>query len=67
MFNQDADKLRTSLIKDVAKSEDDSGGRGCRSLHDFAESSYLQKLRFVYTNLERQKGLCIVFFPNYVC
>ncbi|XP_027341642.1 F-box protein At3g54460 isoform X2 [Abrus precatorius] len=51
-FLQDADKFQRLPIKDVAKSEDDSGGRGYRSLHDFAESSYLLKLRFVYTNSE---------------
>lgn len=57
-FLQGADKFRTSPpIKDVAKSEDDSGGRGYRSLHDFAESSYLLKLRFVYTNSESPKGV----------
>ncbi|RDY07200.1 F-box protein, partial [Mucuna pruriens] len=61
---QDADKFRKSPIKDVAESEDDSGGRGYRSLHDFAESSYLLKLRSVYTNTESPEGLCIVFFPN---
>ncbi|KAJ1426967.1 Zinc finger, CW-type [Sesbania bispinosa] len=37
-FLQDADKCRRFPSKDVDKSEDDSGGRGYRSLHDFAES-----------------------------
>ncbi|TKY49703.1 F-box protein [Spatholobus suberectus] len=56
-FLQDADKFRRSPIKDVAESEDDSGGRGYRSLHDFAESSYLLKLRSVCTNSESPKGV----------
>ncbi|KAL2337165.1 hypothetical protein Fmac_011611 [Flemingia macrophylla] len=56
-FLQNADKYRRSLIKDVAESEEDSRGRGYRSLHDFAESSYLLKLRFVYTNSESPEGV----------
>nr|KYP44147.1 F-box protein At3g54460 family [Cajanus cajan] len=65
-FLQNADKYRRSPIKDAAESEDDSRGRGYRSLHDFAESSYLLKLRFVYTNSESLEGLCVVFFLNSV-
>ncbi|CAJ2638828.1 unnamed protein product [Trifolium pratense] len=45
-FLQDADKRRRFRNKDVVKSED-GGGRGHRSLHDFAESNYLLELRFV--------------------
>ncbi|XP_020237937.1 F-box protein At3g54460 [Cajanus cajan] len=56
-FLQNADKYRRSPIKDAAESEDDSRGRGYRSLHDFAESSYLLKLRFVYTNSESLEGV----------
>jgi len=63
-FKQDADNFRRSPIKDATESVDDSGGRGYRSLHDFAESSYLLKLRSVYTNLESPKGLYIQFFLN---
>ncbi|KAK7401347.1 hypothetical protein VNO78_12756 [Psophocarpus tetragonolobus] len=63
-FLQDADKYRRLQAKDFAESEDDSGGRGYRSLHDFAESSYLLKLKSVYTNSESPEGLCIEFFPN---
>ncbi|KAK7323306.1 hypothetical protein VNO77_26773 [Canavalia gladiata] len=55
-FLRDADKFRRLPIKDVAKSEDDSGGRG-RTLHDFAESGYLLKLRFVYTNSGPLEGV----------
>ena len=63
MFEQDADKCRRFPSQDVTKSKDNSGGRGYRSLHDFAESSYLLKLRFVYTNPEALTGLCIVVLP----
>ena len=62
-----ADNFRRSPIKDVTESDDDSGGRGYRSLHDFAESSYLLKLRSVYTNLERPEGLCILFSLTVFC
>ncbi|BAT93390.1 hypothetical protein VIGAN_07234200 [Vigna angularis var. angularis] len=58
-FLQEADKCRRSPIKDVADSEDDGGGRGYKSLHDFAESSYLLKLRSVYTNSECPEGVLI--------
>ncbi|CAL0308642.1 unnamed protein product [Lupinus luteus] len=56
-FFQDADECRSFPCKDVAKSEDDIGGRLYRSLHDFAESSYLLKLRFVYTSSDNQEGV----------
>ncbi|KAL9321787.1 hypothetical protein ACSQ67_009840 [Phaseolus vulgaris] len=58
-FLQEADKCRRTPIKDVAESEDDGGGRGYKSLHDFAESSYLLKLRSVYTNSESPEGVLI--------
>lgn len=45
-FLQDADKRRRFHNKDVVKSED-GGGRGCRSVHDFAENNYLLELKFV--------------------
>ncbi|KAI4323540.1 hypothetical protein L6164_023137 [Bauhinia variegata] len=53
-FLQNADKCRGFPSKDV-KSEDE-GGRGYRSLHDFAESSYLQELRSFLTNPELIEG-----------
>lgn len=60
MFKQDADKCRKFPTKGVVKSEDE-GGRG-RSLHDFAENSYLLKLRFVHTNPNTVEGLLIVIY-----
>nr|XP_025624853.1 F-box protein At3g54460 isoform X2 [Arachis hypogaea] len=63
-YLQDADKCRRFPSQDTPKSVDDSGGRGHRSLHDFAESSYLLKLRFVYTNPETLKGLYKIVFPQ---
>lgn len=66
MSNQDADKYRRFPSKDAAKFEDDGRGRGYRSVQDFAESSYLLKLRFVYTSSENLEGLCTVVFPS-VC
>lgn len=62
MFKQNADKCRGFPSKDF-KSEDE-GGRGYRSLHDFAESSYLQELRSVLTSPELVEGLCISCSPS---
>ncbi|MED6133612.1 hypothetical protein PIB30_029784 [Stylosanthes scabra] len=63
-FLQDADKCRRFPSQVAPKYVDDSGGRGHRSLHDFAESSYLLKLRFVHTDPETLKGLCKVVLPE---
>ncbi|KAK7243355.1 hypothetical protein RIF29_38148 [Crotalaria pallida] len=56
-FFQDADECRRYPCKDVAKIEYDIGGRGYRSLHDFAENNYLLKLRFVYTSSGNREGV----------
>ena len=56
MFKQNADKYRIFPRKDDVKSEGD-GGRGYRSLHDFAENTYLLKLRSVYTDPENMEGI----------
>lgn len=68
-FLQDADRSRNSPIEVVVQSDDgrkfpakgviqfeDEGGRR-RSLHDFAENSYLLKLRFVNTNPNAVEGV----------
>lgn len=44
---QNTDKSRRFDSQEFAKSEDDGGGRGYQSLHDFAEKRYLEELRFV--------------------
>ncbi|KAJ7982315.1 F-box protein [Quillaja saponaria] len=45
-FLEDADRCRRFLSEQNGKS-DHEGGRGYRSLHNFAENSYLSKLSFV--------------------
>lgn len=71
-FKQDTDRRRNSPSEAVVQSGDgrefpakgvfqsEEGGRG-RSLHDFAENSYLLKLRFVNTSPNATEGPCIVF------
>lgn len=48
-FLQDADERRW-LLKEEFKNPDQEGSRPQRTLHDFAESSYLAHLRFVHTH-----------------
>ncbi|XP_028770015.1 F-box protein At3g54460 [Neltuma alba] len=66
-FLQDADRSRNSPSEAVVQCDDgkkfptgavqfEEGGRG-RSLHDFAENSYLLRLRFVNTNTNALEGL----------
>ncbi|GFQ04949.1 F-box protein at3g54460 [Phtheirospermum japonicum] len=48
-FLQDGDECRRLLKEDSGKN-DLEGARSFRTLHDFAESNYLARLRFVRTN-----------------
>lgn len=66
-FLKDADECRNLLKEESGKTEFE-GPRTHRSLHDFAEKSYLSQLTFVRTNPKiQEKGLCTMFsfvFPS---